>query len=288
MVIDQAPEFNHHVDNSIPLTWEVRRRIWLPLLPLLLVSSLLMVELVIFQAWLAERSFRQILPLIALGAATPVLLALGAAELEMRLRHRSRRTLKFDQKGVVLNPARIRLIRWKFVRALRFEPIPRNPPLCRLTVEYAFDRKRRRRRGWSLIVPDVEQVKQVRLQFEELRQRHALPVEIVEGAEPTTKPQTRQGMLRLALAIWLLVHGLALLPVGISDSSRDGRQEASSSKYTPEQREKFRRVVLRHFSSAEQFRRFCLISGTTTAGVGLIFYISGLRAMTRPARDANH
>src|SRR5881628_1435277 len=152
MLLVQARQFNKYVDSTIPLTWAVRWQIVRPLLPLLICVSIQMVELLAFRVWLNDRSFLGSLPMLLAAALTPLLMVWIGAELQIRARHYSKRTLKLDHKAVAINPAKLSRIAWKFISGWWVEAIPDEPQFAKLTLEYAPDKKQRVLREWSMVL----------------------------------------------------------------------------------------------------------------------------------------
>jgi len=291
MQLLQPAELNRFVDPTIPLSWAVRWGLIRPLWPLLLVSWVAVVEAVAIQLLLSEVSAESAISrMLIVTVALPVGLLCGL-ELSVRLGHWTARRLQIRDRGVRFSHAKHGNVPWKRVLLFRIQPISGQPGLAKLSIEYAIDKKAKRKRTWSIVLEHPDQTAALRAQLGQQRDRGVLQAPLVELPEPvesTKTPIRILGVGRGALGWYVLAHGLALLGAGLV-LDRPDRQERST---LPEQRTKAFHTIAQHFSSAEQFRQFILLTGAGLTACGLGFYAWGMRAMLRktcsPERDGDH
>ena len=106
-------------------------------------------------------------------------------------------------------------------------------------------------------------------------------VRLNEPGPPRASNRRLRSMGAAALGLYLLLHGLPLLGVGLLPPDR-GSHETQSSRFTSKETAKLRRFVLQTFASVEEFRRVILAAdgGLTIMGAGLYFW--GLSTPKRP------
>jgi hypothetical protein len=274
MQFEQPAELNRYVDSSIPLTWVVR---WQALkfgLPLLACGSIMLAEQTAFRLWLNDRLSSE-LPLVAVGAVVPIFLIMVALELQFRIAHRTRRRLKLEAKQVSINPAKYNRVRFEKTIAWRLEPVTGRPDFSKLTLEYSLDKKRKVVREWSMVLRPEEE-RAFLSEMEQLRQVGSITAEVVRLAQPLVRKKANRrlrSMAAVAVGFYFLMHGLPLLLGGLLPASGESEQPRSKSQLTAREEAKFRKVVLEHFASAEEFRRFIVFAGVslTVLGAGLYF-----------------
>ena len=116
MTIEQRPELNRYVDPSIPLTWEYRWRLLKIIVPMWVFTCAFVTETALYRAWLSDRLTAGFC-LTIFGACVFILCVLfGGNELQVRIRQRSKRTIQFKKKKIVIQPARDRFIPWKKIK----------------------------------------------------------------------------------------------------------------------------------------------------------------------------
>ena len=284
MQFEQAAELNRYVDATIPLSWEVRWKAIRPDLPMLACCSVLLVEQVAFRLWLNDRNFVAELPLLVACLILPGALVTLASEVQVRISHRSKRRIRFEPKRICITPAKCNRIPWKQVAELRLEPLPHAPGLSKLTVEYSLAKGGKRPREWSMVLRQADQEHALLSELEYFRQKGSNTSPVVHLNEPApTRASNRRlrSMGAAALGLYLLLHGLPLLGVGLLPPDRNSH-ETHSSQFTSKETAKLKRFVLQTFASAEEFRRVMLAAGggMTIIGAGLYFW--GLSTPKRP------
>ena len=124
MTIEQKAELNRFVDRSIPLTWKWRWRQIKTTLPIWLFILAWLVEVWLFRAWLSN-DWHWDSPLVVFGGWLAIILfVLGVAESQVRIEHRSKRLIKFQEKKIILKPCKSDSLPWKKPAKFQLEPIP--------------------------------------------------------------------------------------------------------------------------------------------------------------------
>jgi hypothetical protein len=222
---------------------------------------------------------RAVIPLIIL----PLFLLL-ACEVSIRVGQKSKRILELRDTRMLFHAGRHpKVVKWSEVAAVRFEPICETAEHCVTLVE-TRSRKRKAGRPWALVLPwkDVRsllvpelkrRMKDSTTEFEiKFRERRSEP-----------RPKLRLPMLWFfALGMFLLVHGMPLLGVGLigMTKSEEERRERrvkveergnDKIKLSAEGEKRFERFFLDYIGSVERFNKLCLlIGGTLTVGGGLL------------------
>jgi hypothetical protein len=281
VTIEQKPELNRFVDPSIPLTWRYRWEQYRRLLPLILFCSVCLLDQALLHAWLADQMFLGVFVKIAVcGLAISLVLFLGL-EFGIRSRHRSKRVIRIEDKGIYLKPSKRQLIRWKEVSAWLAEPIPQEPELSKLTVLLSQSKKPQKT-AWSMVLDKS----QMRTMFAELELRKNIPpanfqIDILN--EPSLpESRTRFSMAGLCLYLfgfYLLLHGGPLLLSGLTHGHSHG--DSGGSKFTSAEIEKLARFFQAHFSSKAEVRHFFIVAGSVLTGLGLVFMVWGWLLMKR-------
>jgi hypothetical protein len=289
MQFEQTAELNRHVDATIPLTWAVRWQSLRLALPLLACCSILFVEQIGFRLWLSDRSLISELPLLFICALTPIGLMMVVLEVQIRVAHWTKRTIKLEPKRISISPAKCDRIAWNQINVWRLEPIAHAPGLSKLTVEYFLGRKSKLRRAWSMVLRQPDQEHAFLSDLEYFRQIGPNTAQVIPfGAPEVPRVSGRRvrGMVAVALGFWCFIHGLPLLGVGLLPARSHADEPGSASSLTARESAKLQRTVVRHFSSAQQFRVFVLIvgGGMTALGAGLYFW--GLSSPKRSAEAA--
>ena len=285
MQFEQTAELNRLVDATIPLTWEVRWKAIRPVLPMLACCSVLLVEQVAFRLWLNDRNFVAELPLLFACLMLPGVLVTLASEVQVRISHRSKRKIRLEPTRISITPAKCNRIPWKQVGALRLEPLPHAPGFSKLTVEYSLAKGGKRPREWSMVLRQPDQEHALLSELEYFRQKGSNTSPVVrlnEPAPPGASNRRLRSVGAAALGVYLLLHGLPLLGVGLLPPDQ-GSHETRSSRFTSKETAKLRRFVLQTFASVEEFRGVMLAAGggLTIMGAGLYFW--GLSTPKRPA-----
>jgi hypothetical protein len=284
MQFEQPAELNRYVDATIPLTWPVRWRALKAIFPMLLCCSALLVEQAAFRLWLNERSLLSQLPLLVVCSLLPIFLVVAAFEARIRVTHRTKRTIRLEQKRVSISPAKYNRIPWKQIGAWQLEPIPEAPGFSKLTLAYSLGKGSKRQREWRMVLGQADQEPEFLSELEHLRQRGVNSTRVVRLSRPAPPKVTSgrvRSMLAVALGFYCLLHGLPLLGAGLLPSDRHADESRSSSQFTAKERAKLGRFVGQTFSSAQQFRRFFLVVGGGLTALGAGFYFWGLSSPKR-------
>jgi hypothetical protein len=289
MTIEQKPELNRFVDPSIPLTWGYR---WVQLkfmLPAWLLVLAFFVEIGAFGTWRAGKFLLQ--PILASlgGWLAMILFVAGMMEIQIRARHRSKRVIQIEEKGITVKPAKNRFVSWKQILKFQLVPIPEAPDTSALIL-YLRARPGRRQspRGfWAMVLENPSQTQDLvrYLQTRKAETPTSYEIEILERAEPAEQqsptPHLFLGMTLMMAGCFLLVHGGPML-VGILD--RDHHDPGDGRKLSPEAAARLRQFILTHFSSKEELRRFFLTLSIVLIVAGVILMILGKWLMRyRPA-----
>jgi len=83
-------------------------------------------------------------------------------------------------------------------------------------------------------------------------------------------------MVAVALGFYLFVHGFPLLLVGVFQPTGHSDPSQSKSRFSAKETAKLKRIVVRSFSSPQQFRVFVLVAGSTLTTLGVALYLWGL------------
>lgn len=277
MQIEQPAELNRYVDSSIPLTWAIRWEALKVVLPLLMCCSVILIEGVIFRLWLNDQSLISELPRLCIGGLAPIAVVMVALEVQVRVSHRAKRTIKLEPKRVSVSPAKYNRVAWNQIVSWRLQPLAQAPGLSKLTMGYSLGKKSLLERQWSMVLrqPDQEQVLLSELDYYRQVGSNVAPlIRLPEPCLPKTSRRRVRGMVAVALSFWCFVHGLPMLGVGSFPPDGHRAESQSASKFTPKETAKLQRSASRYFSSFHQFRTFLLVAGggTTALGVGLYLW----------------
>jgi len=252
MRIEQAAELNKHVDETIPLTWAVRLKMFRLVCPLLLLCSVQMMEIVLIRLWLSGRSFTDLVWLLLAAGIFPFALVFIATELTLRLHHRTKRTLELEKDAITITPSKISRVPSERVYAWWLEPVPMKTELRKFTVDYSPDKKGDSHRVWSMVLTQPDQTQALRLELDGLRLAGRKEVPLIELLEPRPRmqPPRSRSMWLIAAAMYLLVHGMPLLFTGFS-------------------------------SARSRLRGVFLVAGAAFTAVGAVLWICAFRLMRR-------
>jgi hypothetical protein len=283
MQLEQAAALNRYVDPSIPLTWAFRWQALKAALPLLICTSLFLVEQVAFRLWLNDRSLRSEWPLIAVAALVPTALIMLGFEAQVRITHRSKRKLKLEAKQVSVSPAKFSRFALERIWSWRLEPIAEAPELSKLMLEYSLNKKRKPLREWSMVLRrDQESV--FLSEMEQLRRAGSTPAEVVRLTEPLVRRKVKRRLrsaAAVALGFYCLMHGLPLLGGSLFPSGGESAQARRGSQLTAREKAKLRGFLAQHFASPEEFRKFLIVASGTLTMLGTGFYFWGLSAIKK-------
>lgn len=218
-----------------------------------------------------------------------ILFVAGMMEIQIRARHRSKRVIQIEEKGITVKPAKNSFVRWKQILKFQLVPIPgvQGTTALILYLRARPGRKQPQRAFWAMVLENPLQMQDLvrYLQTKKSETPTSYEIEILERAEPAEQqnpaPHLLLGMMLMMAGYFLLMHGgpmlVAILDGGHQDSG-DGR------KLSPEAAARLRQFILTHFSSKEEFRRFFLTLSIVLIVAGVILMILGRWLMHyRPA-----
>jgi hypothetical protein len=278
MTFEQPASLNRFVGESLSLTWRSRWKLIRIYLPLLVFSTICLVEIVSFKLWI-----RDALDLSRLWPALlmPVLLLVFIFILnEIRLRgsQGANRLLNILEKGISFRTAGRPVIRWSKVIAFWFEDIPGEPQFSKVTVEYFGDRKTKLPRRSSLVLEKQTQCPALLSELKLLQQQHNLNfrIELDQPLSPRKPPRNLVLGLSLSLAgVLFLMPGMPLLLVPLMHRSGESQHSESTDDWSPKQKEKLNRFLITHFSSKTELEHFMLELGGILTTIGVVLMIWG-------------
>jgi hypothetical protein len=284
MTIEQKPELNRFVDVSIPITWAWRWRQFKITLPIWCFIWACFFEMGIIAAWMNDKLTWGLISKLFGGllAFTGIMWAL--IEIFVRLRQRSKRILKVEDKRIVVSPAKNGFVPWKKVCRFQFEPIPELPDSRRLTIFLRGFKKQSQseRPFWMMVLEQPPQAMELASCLEAKRTENGSDFEMVLLKEPAKLIQGKSfpfaGMSFTMTGMYFLLHGIPLLGVvleknhGLSDGDRKLGAHAAAA---------IRHFVQQHFSNIQELHNFTLLLGASLIIVGFLFYFLGLKLMNR-------
>jgi hypothetical protein len=284
MKVEQPAKLNQYADPTLPLTWTIRWHSLRPSLPLLICSGLLLVEMLAFRLWLNDRGLLSELPLVLTCALMPAALVLAAFEIQVRIWHRTKRTLRLDGNHVSISPTKYPRVSWKQITAWRFHPVEQDPELTLLTMEYSARKKVKWRREWSMILRKPDQVQAVVSELDQFRETGSNTAPVFHFSEPDPPKSSHRrirGTVALAISWWLLIHGIPLLGVGLLPPPKRTDPAADNSRFTAKELAKIQSTAVRFFSSPTQLRTFALVTGAGITALGGGVYLWGLSRLIK-------
>ncbi len=277
-------------------SWRAIWKRWKAVVPSLLMSSVLLLEMVAYRLWLTERFYTAAgLLLVVLAAALPFLVVLAVVALTILFAllpfpflKPSRRTLRLDEKGLRLSQTKYDRVLWKNVRRWLVAPFPGQEGLIILTLEAGGQSGGR---FWSIVLEGREQKHAFLSEVAQLRQLGKTDAPIVELSQPL--PERRpvlRGLWPLVLGCYLFIHGLPLLAVGAMPF--DAKETHSSPDLSPAEQAKLEGVLRKvfqelHISNWKQFRMLFLVPGAILTATGLALAVLGKRHQRREAAEVN-
>lgn len=264
MTIEQKPELNRFVDPSIPLTWAWRWRQFKFALPVLAFIWACLIEMGLFTAWLTNRlTLEFVMTLAAICLVIPVFI-MGLAEIQIRIRQRSKRVVEFTDKKIIIKPSKNAFVPWTKVDRFRLEPVSQSAGLIKLTLFLkGFPKKKQRRLAfWSMVLESFGQTQELGQYLQRKKMESATNYEI-ETLQQPAPPERPKPFPFLGLSLYmggiylLLVHGVPML-VPLLD--HHAGNPGGDSKFSPEERAKLGNFIQHHFSSREEFQHFYLVS----------------------------
>jgi hypothetical protein len=289
MTVEQSPEHNRFVDESIPFTWGYFFRQLKLTLPVWGFGFVCLMEMGVLRAWSAGRlNFDFVLTLLGaclfLGG-----FIMGALRLQLWFQHRSKRILRIKKHWVSISPARRQFLPWKHVAKFQFEPLPELPGASKLKL-FSTDRARRHP-VFVMVLADQAMTRGLidRLQDERNGTGATCEIAILEHPELPASPSRPFPILGLSLGLtgmYFLLHGMPLLMLSLT---RRHNEPATESSLTPEVKERLGRWIASHFSTVEDWERFILLLGLGLSFVGLILLFFGWRLIRiKPVEAPRH
>ncbi|HTY88490.1 MAG TPA: hypothetical protein VMB80_13565 [Candidatus Acidoferrum sp.] len=285
MTIEQKPELNRFVDPSIPLTWDYRWRQIKILLPIWFFSLLLLLEIGLFRAWLADKLQWDRLAVLIVAVPTMFLFVLAVAEIQTRIQQRSKRVIKVEDQRIILKPAKHSFIRWKQISKFQFEPLLEDSGLMKLKL-FLCGRPSKRNSGrafWSMVLERPTQVQELTdcLQKRRMEAPADFQVEVLEKPLPPEQagPIPFLGMSLYWGGVLLLLHGVPLLFIGLTDGGHHDSE--NDSDLAPNEKAKLGRLILKYFHTIEELRHFYIVAGGVLTVLGLLLLIWGWLLMNR-------
>ena len=258
-----------------PSARKERRAILKLVWPLMLMSAVMLLEIMLLQAWM-RGEVPEKLPMIAMSPFLLFGLVWLGMEGLLRVDEWSNRRLKLAKRAVWLSPAKTGRIPWKRIVHWEFEPVVNRSHLTKLTVVSTWSAKHLRR--WPLILSSPSDIQKLKRELEKRKQGviiHPKPMPPIPR-----KKLNASGIWLFALGYYLLFHGAPLLGVSLNDPEARVHQEVTISQSA-------RDFFSAHFATVEDYRAFLRYVGTvlTAAGVVscLLAFIPGL--LTHPDRD---
>lgn len=265
MKFEQPANLNRYIYETIPLTWALRWRGAKPAIPLLAACSLILIEMAAFRIWLRGESLIAAAPRLLIVVLAPFAMALAITEIEIRIEQCSKRRLRLDPKYVWLAPSRNSRFVWATIREWCFEPIHGHQDLCKLTVHCALNKKAKRTCAWQIVLSRSCQQPELLSALEHFRRLGVNEAPLVQLDKPCVAIPRRtlpvRFTLSMALSYWLLVHALPLLGIGLLPNEPAHDSRGSSSTFTKQEGERLGRTFVQFFSSVEDAREFCLLTG---------------------------
>ncbi len=284
MTVEQKPELNRFVDTSIPITWAWRRRQFKFVLPIWCFIWVCYLEMGIIAAWLNDKLAWDFISKLIGGLLAFTGIMWTLAEILVRLRQRSKRILKIEDKRIVVSPAKNGFVPWKKVCRFQFEPISELPNSRKLTIFLCDFKKRAQaeRQFWMIVLEQSSQATELACCLESKRTETGSNFEIVslkETAKPIQgRPFPFAGMSFTMAGMYFLLHGIPLLGValeknhGHSDGNRKlGAYAAAVIKH----------CVQQYFSNIQELHNFTLRLSIGLIVAGLFFYFLGAKLMNR-------
>jgi hypothetical protein len=270
MKLKQPPDLNCLL--VCPCSRAERRQTFLSFAPALLLASVVLVESAVVRS-LQEELPGPLFVNIVVAVSAPFLVGIWIVFPPVNLYKFVNRTIEFRDKWLILQPHPKRFIPWNCVIAFQLEPVPGRPALTLLNVISIPSASRKLQNKWRIILDKATQIPLLLAELK-VRQNIKTPVLVQEFDEPLARRSSRpvRGLTPFVWGTFLLSHGLKILIV-IAALSVDagGQDEKPLAHRTP-----FSRLVQKHFTSFNDFRRFILVSGSVLTGVGALCLARGI------------
>jgi hypothetical protein len=288
MTIEQKPELNRFVDPSIPLTWNYRWRQIKPTLPIWIFILLPLLEIGLFRAWLADKLQWDRLAVLVMAGPAMFIFVLAVAEVQTRIQQRSKRVIQFNDDKIRLRPSKSELLKWEKIAKFQFEPIPGMQGLMKLKL-FLHGRPNQKLAGrtfWSMVLEQPAKVQELVEYFQKRRTETPtnFQVEVLDKPIPPGPPgqPVLLGMSLYLGGIFLLLHGLPLLLVGLTDGRH--HDSGNDSDFTSDEKVKLGRFIIKYFHTPGELRHFYIVTGGVLTFSGLFLLVWGWLLMNRKPR----
>ena len=281
--VEQPARLNHLVDETIPLTWQVRWHGLKVCLPLLAFSSVCIVEIIFIRAWLADQMAGVWLTLV-LGFLFPPILVLIMSEVQIRIYHVQKRRLSFKKRGLVFQVGDL-VCPWESLAGFRFEPIVNQPQLKRC---YILGRGPHgqiiMRPKWSLALDAAQ--RQALLKALPIYHPAGLGEIRIEDANTIESAVHVRRVPFAAMSLCLLglllcLNGAPLAFVFFGDKEPRSREHTSDFVVAERRDKQIAEFVTRHFSSLTEFRAWAFWTGVTITVLGAGAIAGGVVLLNR-------
>jgi hypothetical protein len=284
MTIEQKPKLNRFVDPSIPITWAWRWRQFKFVLPIWCFIWVCYLEMGIIAAWMNDKLTWDFISKLFGGLLAFTGIMWTLIEFLVRLRQRSKRILKVEDKRIVISPAKNGFVPWKRVCRFQFEPIPELPDSRRLVIFLRGFKKQNQseRPFWMMLLEQSSEANKLAGYLEAKRNEAGCNFEIIILKKPSNPPQCKPfpflGISFTMAGLYFLMHGIPLLGVALekihhSDGNRKMGMQATTT---------IKNFVQQHFSNIQEFYDFILKLSIAFIVAGLVLYFLGLKM---PARE---
>jgi hypothetical protein len=296
MIVQDTEEIVKYTDIRSPFAWRVFWGKSRSLLPLLVFSIVCSVELAGFSAWRLGRSLADLFPpLIAVTSVSCFLMAMLACGTFRR--RPSMQQVELDSGGIKTLGQNPKVVPWERVGRLALNQLPGAAGVSVFSIGYApaprtsffskplpgldrtpLNKRRSRDLTWMrLALLNPAQTRPLRNGVDALR-----------AGNPSI-PELREFRNRGAAALWLMVlamflfvHGLPLLGVGLE---RHHQQSNVVEEVAPGHEDKMATVVgpmlARHFHNERQRRLFFSVTGASLTLAGIGVYTASFSLMRR-------
>jgi hypothetical protein len=296
MIIQETEEIVKFTDVRSPSAWRVFWRRSSILLPLWVFSAVCVLEIIGFSAWRFGRSVTEILlPLIVLASVMCLPFALLACTTFQR--RPSRQIMEMGSEGIKSLDGNPKVVPWERVGKLCLSKLPGVSGFSVFSIGYARapgtsfltkpipglartppNKRRSRDLTWMrLALLNPEQTQPMRNGLDLLRKDDPRIPEL-----RVLRSTSIAGLWLLVLAMYLLLHGMPLLGVGLE---KHHQRSNAVEEVAPAREDKMATVVVpmlaRHFRNEHQFRMFFIVTGASLTLAGIGTYAASFLVMRR-------
>lgn len=282
MTIEQKSELNRFVEPSIPITWAWRWRQFKYVLPIWCFIWVCYLEMGIIAAWMNDKLTWDYISKLFGGILAFTGIMWTLIEFLVRLRQRSKRILKIEDKRIVISPAKNGFVPWKNIARFQFEPILELPDSRKLTIFLRGFKKQSQveRAFWMMVLEQTSRAHELANFLKVRRKETGFDFEVVFLNEPFQPPQGRPfpflGMSFYMGGMYFLLHGIPLLGVVLEKNQNHTDSGAITG---PHAAAIIKRFVLQHFSNTQELNHFTLQLSISFIVIGLVLLLSGGKLM---------